>query len=85
MQSIPSRLRGVPGQQWRIDFDFCVQIFVLDATQDLLVMVPSHNPNKLVSLVSLPYKYLLTGHTEYFFANCLLVSDTPFPPAEGFM
>jgi hypothetical protein len=85
MQSIPSRLRGVPGWQWRVDFDFCVEIFVLDATQDLLVVVPSHNPNKLVSLVSLSHEHLLTGHAVYVFTNCLLVRHTPFPPAEGFM
>ncbi|KAH9991077.1 hypothetical protein BJV77DRAFT_1009875 [Russula vinacea] len=48
MQSIPSRLRGVPGRQWRIDFDFWVQIFVLDATQDLLVVVPNHDPNNVL-------------------------------------
>ena len=82
MQSIPSRLRGVPGRQWRIDFDFWVQIFVLDATQDLVV-VPNHDPNKLVSLVSLPHENLLTENAVYFCTNCLLVSHTPFPPAGG--
>ncbi|KAH9991075.1 hypothetical protein BJV77DRAFT_1068571 [Russula vinacea] len=58
MQSIPSRLRGVPGWQWRVDFDFCVEIFVLDATQDLLVVVPSHNPNNV------RFYQLSTGQTH---------------------
>ena len=54
MQSIPSPLRGVSGRQWRIAFDFFVEPFVVDATQDLLVAVPRHNSKKLVF-----YRYLL--------------------------
>jgi hypothetical protein len=83
MLSIPSRLRGVPGRQWRIDFHFCVEIFVLDATQDLLMVVQSRDLNKLVSLVSLPHVHLLTGHTVYLCASCLPVGHTRFPPMEG--
>jgi hypothetical protein len=43
VQSIPSPLRGVPERRWQIDFDFVVVCFVIDATQDLLVVVPSHD------------------------------------------
>jgi hypothetical protein len=53
MQSIPSPLRGVSGRQWRINFDFFVDPFVIDATQDLLVAVPRHDSKKLV--FSLPF------------------------------
>jgi len=52
MQSIPSPLRGVSGRQWRIDFDFFVEPFVIDATQDLLVAVPRHD-SKNIFLVAL--------------------------------
>jgi len=63
MQTIPSPLRGVSGRQWQIDFDFFVEPFVIDATQDLLVAVPRHDSEKLVS--SLPFRHvrLLTGLT----------------------
>jgi hypothetical protein len=49
MQSIPSPLRGVQGKQWQIDFDFFVDPFVIDAPQDLLVVVPRHETKKSVS------------------------------------
>ncbi len=60
MQSIPSPLRGVLGRQWRIDFDFLVGPFVIDATQDLLVVVPQHDSEKFVSSLSFPHVRLLT-------------------------
>jgi len=69
MQSIPSPLRGVPGRQWQIDFDFFVDPFVIDATQDLLVVVPRHDNKKLVSSVSLPQVHPLTG----LIVQCILV------------
>ncbi|KAF8502819.1 hypothetical protein F5888DRAFT_1120008 [Russula emetica] len=47
MQSIPSPLRGVSGRQWRIDFDFSVEPFVIDATQDLLVAVLGHDSKNI--------------------------------------
>jgi hypothetical protein len=58
MQSIPSPLRGTRGRQWQIDFDFSVDPFIIDATQDLLVVVPSHDTQKLVSSASLPHVHL---------------------------
>jgi hypothetical protein len=60
MQSIPSPLRGVSGRQWQIDFDFLVEPFVIDATQDLLVAVPRHDSEKLVSSLPFPHVCLLT-------------------------
>jgi hypothetical protein len=62
MQSNPLPLRGVSGWQWRIDFDFFVELFVIDATQDLLVAVPRRDSNKLVSSLSF-HVHLLTGFT----------------------
>jgi hypothetical protein len=53
MHSISSPLRGVSGRQWRIDFDFFVEPFAIDATQDLLMAVPRHDSKKLVVLVTL--------------------------------
>jgi len=53
MHSISSPLRGVSGRQWRIDFDFFVEPFAIDATQDLLMAVPRHDSKKLVVLVIL--------------------------------
>src|SRR5258708_378390 len=68
MQSIPSPLRGVPGRQWRIDFDFFVKLFVMDATQDLLVVLPRHDTKKSVSSLSirLPHVYRLTRSYSIF-------------------
>jgi len=63
MQSIPSPLRGVSGRQWRIDFDFFAEPFVIDATQDLLVAVPRHDSEKFVSSLSFPHARLLMGLT----------------------
>ena len=63
MQSIPSPLRGVSGRQWRIDLDFFAEPFVIDATQDLLVGVPRHDSEKLVSPLSFPHIHLLTRLT----------------------
>lgn len=60
MQSIPSPLRGIRGRQWRIEFDFFVDHFIIDATQDLLVVVPRHDTQKLVSSASLPHVHILT-------------------------
>ena len=54
MQSIPSPLRGVQGRQWQIDFDFFVDPFIIDATQDLLIVVPRHDTQKSVYSVFLP-------------------------------
>jgi hypothetical protein len=63
MQSIPSPLRGISGRRWRIDFDFFVEPFVIDATQDLLVAVPRHDSEKLVPSLPFPHVRLLTGPT----------------------
>jgi hypothetical protein len=42
VQSIPSLLRGVPERpRWRIDFNFVIMCFVIDATQDVLAVVPT--------------------------------------------
>jgi len=40
VQSIPSPPRGIPERHWRIDFDFALLCFILDATQDVLAVVP---------------------------------------------
>lgn len=84
MQSIPSPLRGVPGRQWRIDFDFFVEPFVIDAMQDLLVGVPRDDRKK--SVFSLPLSSVTSTHgshrIEYFCLRSLLVNHTPFQPTE---
>ena len=36
---LPSRLRGIPMQQWTLRFNFEVREFTLDSSQDLLVAV----------------------------------------------
>jgi hypothetical protein len=63
MQSIPSPLRGVTGRQWRIELDFFVELFVIDATQDLLVGVPRDDRRKLVPSLPFPRLHLLTCPT----------------------
>jgi len=82
VQSIPSRLRGVPGQRWQVDLDFSVKHYITDATQDLLAVVPPHDREMSLRYLSLPY--LLTR----FFAACSCalyrqVSHTRFPPMVG--
>jgi hypothetical protein len=85
MQSIPSPLRGVPGRQWQIDFDYFVDPFVIDATQDLLAVVPRHDAKRLVVPVSSPSCALCSwAHpTVYFCLRYLLVSHIPIPPTAG--
>jgi hypothetical protein len=82
MQSIPSPLRGVSGRQWRIDFDFFVDPFVIDATQDLLVAVPRHDNTRLVS--SFTFSSWASAHGShlivYFYLRSLLVNHTRFQP-----
>ena len=81
MQSIPSSLRGVSGRQWRIDLDFFVEPFVIDATQDLLVGVPRHDSKELVFSLPFPRLHLLgSRRIEYFCLRFLLVNRTPFQP-----
>jgi hypothetical protein len=53
VQSIPSPLRGVPERHSRIDFDFVVRCFIVDGTQDLLVVVPRHDGEVCVFFISL--------------------------------
>ncbi|KAF8467487.1 hypothetical protein DFH94DRAFT_296796 [Russula ochroleuca] len=78
MLSIPSRLRGVPGRQWRIDFHFCVEIFVLDATQDLLMVVQSRDLNNVL------VRQLSTGRPHPLSANGgVLHVDQPLRPSLG--
>ena len=59
VQLIPSPLRGVPERRWQIDFDFVVCCFVIDATQDLLVVVPRHDAATLMSSL-LSHEHILT-------------------------
>jgi hypothetical protein len=40
VQSIPSPLRGIPGWRWQIELGFFADPFIIDATQDLLAVVP---------------------------------------------
>jgi hypothetical protein len=83
MQSIPSPLRGVSGRQWQIDFDFFVEPFAIDATQDLLVAVPRHDSKKLVSSLVI-FSSCASAHEShriaYFCSRSLLVNHTPFQP-----
>lgn len=85
MQSIPSPLRGVPGRQWQIDFDFFVDPFVIDATQDLLAAVPRHDAQRLVVPVSLPHAHCAHGlATQHTFACAIYWSATsPFRQRRG--
>ena len=39
---IPSRLRGIPMRQWTLRFDFAVQNFSMDPSQDLLVTIETN-------------------------------------------
>jgi hypothetical protein len=52
VQTIPSPLRGVPNQHWQIELDFFVQPFIVDATQDLLAVVPRHDTKKSVAFIT---------------------------------
>ena len=36
---LPSRIRGIPMQQWTLKFDFDVRDFTMDPSQDLLVAI----------------------------------------------
>ena len=40
---LPSRLRGISLRQWTLEFDFDVQHFTMDPSQDLLVTVEYSN------------------------------------------
>ena len=50
VQSIPSALRGIPERHWRVDFDFVVMCFIIDATQDLLAVVSRNDKTTLAFL-----------------------------------
>ena len=77
VQSIPSPLRGIPERHWRIDFDFVVLCFILDATQDLLAVVPRHDSTTLILSFDLSCAYThQLYHAAYLCARCLLVSHT---------
>jgi len=78
VQTIPSQLRGVPGQQWQVDFDFFVESFIIDATQDLLAVVAKHDPqNVLVCALS-------TGQPHPLSANGgVLRLERPRSPSSG--
>ena len=79
VQSVPSPLRGVAGQQWQVDFDFFVKPFIIDATQDLLAVVPLHDPKK--SLCSISLTHLLT-RCFFFLQRARMHSvDGPATPA----
>jgi hypothetical protein len=90
VQTIPSPLRGVPNRRWEIELDFFVQPFILDATQDLLAVVPEHDANRLVGFFTIsPYlfTYLLTRVNYPAACSCahyLQVSHTPSLPMRGF-
>ena len=82
MQSIPSPLRGVQGRQWQIDFDFFVDPFIIDATQDLLIVVPRHDTQKSVYSVFLLYVHLLT-YIPYSVFVCALSTGQPHPLSDN--
>ena len=79
MQSIPSPLRGVPGRQWQIDFDYFVDPFVIDATQDLLAVVPRHDAKRLVVPVSSPSCALCSWAHPYSILLLALSTGQPHP------
>jgi hypothetical protein len=84
MQSIPSPLRGVPGRQWRIDFDFFVLLFVMDATQDLFVVLPRHDAKSVSSLsLRLPHVYQLTRPYSIFLFTLSAGQPHPLSANEG--
>ena len=80
VQSIPSPLRGVPGQHWRVNFDFSVKTFVIDATQDLLAIVPLDDPQKSLRCLYLLHIYLRGSFAACECALCRQVSHIHFPP-----
>jgi hypothetical protein len=49
VQSIPSPLRGVPDRHWQMELDFFVGPFIVDAAQDLLAVVPTHDVKRSVN------------------------------------
>jgi len=87
VQSIPSPLRGIPERHWRIDFDFALLCFILDATQDVLAVVPMHDRTTLVPSFDLSCAYThQLYHAAYLCARCPLVSHTPsLPMGESFV
>jgi len=86
VQSIPSPLRGIPERHWRIDFDFVVDCFIIDGTQDLLAVVPRHNDTMtFVSSLS-PLSCAYTHgpcHVAYLCVRCPLAGHTPSLPMGG--
>jgi len=63
VQSIPSPLRGIPERHWRIDFDFVVLCFIIDATQDLLAVMPRHDTTTFVLSLFTSHAHIPTGIT----------------------
>jgi hypothetical protein len=52
VQSIPSPLRGIPGRHWQIELGFFADPFIIDATQDLLAVVPTYDTRWSVDLTT---------------------------------
>ena len=63
VQSIPSALRGIQERHWRIDFDFVAMCFIIDATQDLLAVVPRNDKTTLALSCKLSHAHILTRVT----------------------
>jgi len=88
VQSIPSPLRGIPERHWRIDFDFVVDCFIIDGTQDLLAVVPRHDGAMMfVSSLSLSCAYTHEScRVAYLCVRFPLAGHTPsLPMGESFI
>jgi hypothetical protein len=89
VQSVPSPLRGIPGRQWRIDLDFVVEPFVVDAAQDLLAVVPVHDTQTFVPTRCLSVCTCVLTVSHRAACSCvrsLRVNHTPFlPMGESFV
>jgi hypothetical protein len=60
---LPSVLRGVPSRQWQVDVDFIIRDFVMDASQDLLVLIQIVQWFVLISFLSILSRQMLIAAT----------------------
>ena len=91
VQSIPSPLRAIPEPYWRIGLEFVVPCFILNATHNLLTVVPRHVGALFFSLMriysselpcSIIVRGLSTGQPHSFsFNEGVLRLEAPQYPA----
>ncbi|KAI0296509.1 hypothetical protein B0F90DRAFT_1033799 [Multifurca ochricompacta] len=43
VHQLPSKLRRLDGRDWTLSFDFSIALFAMDASQDLLALVPAYS------------------------------------------